>query len=374
MPVFGSKELLEDVHNRDLCIGCGACVDLCPYFQNHMGKTAMIFPCTLSQGRCYAHCPKTEVDLDEISSGMWGKPYDGSDLGIYREIMTARAGDKIDKGPFQAGGTVSSLMAFALKTGMIDSAVLTDCEGLNPIPRLVTKAEDVMACATSKYMAAPTLSALNRAVKEGYERIGLVGTPCQVTAVAQMRANPLEKADFKDPAALVVGLFCTWALDTRNLAGFLSGRMDIMEIRGMDIPPPPADIFVVETSDGKIEIPLDEIRPLVPHSCRFCPDMTSEWADISVGVLEGKPDWNSLIIRTDRGKALIDRALEAGYITTEAMPDENLEHLAGAAGNKKRQALVRAVEEGLVNRTEEGKRSCIRVNTEVLEKITASGG
>ena len=27
--VFGSNELMEDVHKRDLCIGCGACVPTC---------------------------------------------------------------------------------------------------------------------------------------------------------------------------------------------------------------------------------------------------------------------------------------------------------------------------------------------------------
>ena len=42
--VMGSNELLADVHNRDLCIGCGACVDICPYFKNYKGKTAQLFP------------------------------------------------------------------------------------------------------------------------------------------------------------------------------------------------------------------------------------------------------------------------------------------------------------------------------------------
>ena len=68
MRVFGPNELLEDVQKKNLCIGCGACVDLCPYFRNHRGKTAMLFPCTLSEGRCYAGCPRAEVDLDELSS------------------------------------------------------------------------------------------------------------------------------------------------------------------------------------------------------------------------------------------------------------------------------------------------------------------
>jgi coenzyme F420 hydrogenase subunit beta len=369
--IFGPNELVENVHNKDLCIGCGACVDLCPYFKNYKGKTCMLFPCTLAEGRCFAHCPKVEVDLEELSSKLWGRSYDESALGAYKKIVIARAGEAMVEGKFQAGGTVSALMILGLKTDMIDAAVLTDRDGLIPVPRLITQPEEVVKCSTSKYMAAPTISVLNKGAEEGYERMGVVGTPCQVTAVAQMRTNPLGKEDFKDPVALVVGLFCTWAVDTRALINFLSERVDISKIRWMDIPPPPAEIFIVETEDGKVEFPLDEIRPLVPASCNFCPDMTSEWADISVGVLEGRPEWNTLIIRTEKGQELVDKASQEGYLVLEAMPEENLEHLIWAAGNKKKRALSKAKDEGMVNASENGKRPIFRIDAQVLEKITA---
>ena len=34
MQVYGPCELIEDVLKKELCVGCGACVDLCPYFKN----------------------------------------------------------------------------------------------------------------------------------------------------------------------------------------------------------------------------------------------------------------------------------------------------------------------------------------------------
>ena len=373
MQLLGPNELLEDVINKGLCIGCGACVDLCPYFKNYKGKTAMLFPCTLPQGRCYAYCPKVEVDLDELSSRSWGTPYQGNVLGHYQDIVAARAGDKMDRGTFQAGGTVSALMTFALKTGMIDAAVVTDREGLIPVPRLVTKPEAVTKCASSKYMAAPTLAALNRGIQEGYTSMGVVGTPCQVMSVAQMRINPLERDDFKDPVSLVVGLFCTWALDTRKLIAHLTEYVDISCIRGMDIPPPPSEILVIDTGNGKkTEIPLDEVRPLVPLSCHICPDMTSEWADVSVGVLEGRPDWNTMIIRTEMGRQLVEKACEQGYLLKEKMPEQNLDHLSLAAANKKNRALVRAKEEGVLNNPEGEGRSAFRMNADVVKKIVES--
>ena len=366
MQSFGPKELLEDVFKKDLCVGCGACVELCPYFRSHKGKTAMLFPCDLDQGRCYAYCPKAEVDLDALAERWWGRPYEGDPLGNHLVVVKSRAGEKAPGGPFQAGGTVSSLITFALDRGILDAAVLTDREDLIPIPRLVNRAEDVAACATSKYSAAPTLSALNRAVREGCTKIGVVGTPCQVTAVAQMRANPFDRADFTDPVALVVGLFCTWALDTRKLLALLSNRLDLREVRKMDIPPPPAEVLVIETDDGKIEISLSEIRPIIPHGCTVCPDMTAEWADLSVGIMEGDPHWNTLVIRTERGQALVDKASDSGWLLCEAIPRENLAHLRFAAANKKQRTIHAALQEGLVNA--EG-RSCLRINPRAMETM-----
>jgi coenzyme F420 hydrogenase subunit beta len=368
MRSFGPKELVEDVFQKDLCVGCGACVELCPYFRSHKGKTAMLFPCDLTEGRCYAHCPKAEVDLDALAERWWGKTYEGSPLGHCLTVVKARAGQRAPAALFQAGGTVSSLISFALDRGIIDASVLTDRENLVPVPCLVSRAEDVSACATSKFTAAPTLSALNRAEQEGYTNIGVVGTPCQATAVAQMRANPFGKPDFRDPVALVVGLFCTWALDTRNLLEFLSTRLDLRRVRKMDIPPPPAEVLVIETDQGSVEIPLSEIRPMVPRGCTVCPDMTAEWADLSVGIMEGDPRWNTLIVRTVRGQALVDRASAAGWLFCEAIPSENLAHLRFAAANKKKRTLRAALQQGLVNAQ---GRSCLRINSAAMEKILA---
>jgi len=309
------------------------------------------------------------VDFDEMSNTMFGKPYDGSPLGNYRRVIAGQAGENMLRGSFQAGGVVSAIMASALKLHVIDASILTDREGLVPVPRLVTDPDGVLKCATSKYMAAPTIAVLNQAIRKGFHRLGVVGTPCQVTAVTQLRSNPLSRHEFKDPVSLVVGLFCNWALDTRRLITLLSDRVEPQKITKMDIPPPPAEIFVLETEDGKMEIPLDEIRSQIPDGCLVCPDMTSEWADVSVGNLEGEPQWNTIIVRTEKGETSIENAVTDGWLVTKEMPRENLEHLAFAAENKKKRALSKAREAGLLNNPEEGVRSAIRIRADVVEKI-----
>ncbi len=374
MKVLGANELVADVQSKGLCIGCGACVDLCPYFRNHRGTTVMLFPCTSGSGRCFAYCPKVEVDLDELSRAYFNKPYESKPLGEFRKILTAKAADKAGKGGFQAGGVVTALMLSALKSKRAKAAILTGSSGLLPVPKIVKTAKGVLACASSKYSAAPSLSAYNRAVREGLDSLAVVATPCQSLSLAQMRLNPTGIENFTDPTALVIGLFCTWALDYSRLEDFLKDRLDLNTIKKFDIPPPPAEVFEVCTANGKITFPLSEIRGLVPVTCSYCPDMTSEFADVSVGVLEGRPDMNTLIIRTERGQRFVDDAVKKGFLITGEMPVANREHLETAAGNKKQRALIKASAEGRINCDGGEKRAMMRFETDALNRVLAAGG
>ena len=368
MQIYGSKELVNDVAKRDLCIGCGMCVNVCPYFKTYKGKSAMLFPCTLERGRCNAHCPKTEVDLDALSRFFWNRPYDGAALGCFKRIVAARAGEKIS-GNFQSGGSVSALIACALDQKRISAAVLTASDGIEPAARLIMEPQEVAACAGSKFIAAPTLAALNQAAREGARSLAVVGTPCQMTAVAQMRMNPLERADFEDPVSLAVGVFCNWALDHRQLTAYLSERMDIAEITGMDIPPPPADVLVVKTREGEKHFPLKEIRPLIPHTCFICPDMTAEWSDVSVGMYEGRPGWNTLVIRTQAGSDLVDIAVTDGWLVLEEFPNANMQALSRAALAKKERSFRNADRHGYLSQDGDDCRPALRVPPEVLARL-----
>jgi coenzyme F420 hydrogenase subunit beta len=367
----GPADLVRDVLERDLCIGCGACVDLCPYFKNYRGRTVQLFPCTLESGRCFAYCPKVEVDLDHLTRGIHGRAYDGSPLGHHIEVLASRAGPKAPPGRFQGGGTATALVASALRRGAIDSVALTDRDGLLPVARVITRWQDVAACGTSKLTAAPTLSALNAAVREGFRRIGVVGTPCQLTAVAGMRLHSARKAQPVPPVELAIGLFCNWAIDPRRLTALMIDRLDPAGIRRMDIPPPPAGIMVFETDRGRREVPLSDIKPLIPPTCFVCPDMTAELADVSIGMLEGRFGWNTLIVRSEAGDEALRAARREGFVETEAYPPERLRHLTKAADEKKRRSMRMLRRRGLINDEGGERHPVLRVPEAVVVKILA---
>ncbi len=371
MQVKGSKELKASVIDRGLCTGCGACVSLCPYFATHKGKTVMHFNCTRDEGRCYAYCPRAEVDLDSISSQFFGKGYTQAPLGNYISIQASGAGKKAALSNFQTAGTVSAFIKFAMEEGYIDSAVLTKNDNGYGTPVIVDKPDGVEKASGSRYSVSPSVKGVNEAMNAGFNRIGVVGTPCQMLAVAQMRGNPMNIKDFSDPIALSVGLFCTWALTASDFTTLLQSKGEVSAINKLDIPPPPASVMKVETGNGSYDIPLDEIRNIIPDACSYCHDMTSEFADISVGVFEGKTKKNITIIRTERGKKIFEDAVNAGYIISEDISSQEIAPLAYASMNKKIKGFSKLADAGLIN--SEAGDSVIRIEKSTLDTILKGG-
>ncbi len=344
----GQKGLCEDVLDRDRCALCGACASLCPYLRSFEGRMVKMNSCDIDRGRCFAYCPRTPFAPEEVRRETFAR----GELGTYRTVAAARATDRAVRGKGQNGGVVTALVACALDQGIATAAVLTARgDDLLPEGRIVRRKEDVFACSGSSYVACPTLETFNRGPWGEDETIALVGTPCQVLAFGKMRASDLEKRTPVDRVSLVIGLFCTWAFTSDPFLRFLKEKVNFAAIRKLDITPPPERLLKVHTDDSIVDVPLDEVRPFVRPACGTCPDMTSETADVSVGSVEGWEGWNTLIVRSERGEALVNGCREAGMIEVRDLPDEKVEHLKQASLLKKERALA-ALENGEASRRE----------------------
>ena len=343
----GLNALEEKVIDRGLCAACGACVSLCPYLRSWQARTVKLDNCDLAEGRCFAYCPRSEVDPDELHRKLFGGPYEEIEMGTVRNVIMARALDSVWTGRVQNGGVVSALTDFAIQEGIIHAAILTGRDGdLIPAGRIATNREDILECAGSSYASGPTLETLNRGHFEGNDRIGIVGVPCQVLALAKMKTSSLEMRTPIDRIDLVIGLFCTWALDYELFMAFLKERFSDLPIGKLDITPPPERLMKVTAGDQLKEISLEEVRDFIRPACHVCSDMTSEFSDISVGTVEGEERWNTVLVRTARGEELIGRAGAAGVIESRPLPEENLSHLKEASMLKKQRAINALKERG----------------------------
>lgn len=340
MKVKGSKELLTEVIDTGLCTLCGACAGSCPYLVSYKGRIVLLDNCTLSEGQCYQYCPRTYTDMDAISQQVLGTPYSSDELGVTKEVLMARSTDANIKGRAQYGGTVTAILSLALEEGFVDGAILTRMsDDKTPSAFLARSRKEILQGAGSNYMACPVLEVLNHIPKDSTERMGVVAMPCQVLALSKMRDEPPQNRMNIGNVQLVVGLFCTWALSLNGFHQFLQENLDLPRVIKFDIPPPPANRFDAYTSSGKISFPLDEIRKFIMPACTYCLDMTSEFADISVGSVEGIEGWNTVIVRTDVGADLMKMAKKKRKLEVNILPPENLAHLKEAALLKKKRAL-----------------------------------
>ena len=345
----GLKALQAKVLDKGQCTACGACLSLCPYLGSWKGRTVKLHDCDLSEGRCYSFCPRTEVDLNALHRFVFGKEYEDIEAGPVRRVLMARSLVPAFRKRAQTGGVVSTLIDFALKEGAIQAAVLTEHnKDLVPQGRIAKNREEVLSCAGSSYVAGYALESLNRGPWQGDEHIGVVGLPCQVLALARMKSSPLEKRSPADRVNLVVGLFCTWALDYQPFAAYLQQRFGHKPVRKLDITPPPERLLKVNVGNEFHQVPLDEIRAFIRRGCQVCLDMTSELSDLSVGTVEGVEGWNTAIVRTALGEDLLQRAESKGSLETRAYSEEHWARLKEASILKKRRALsaMKETEEG----------------------------
>jgi coenzyme F420 hydrogenase subunit beta len=335
----GSADLEREVLGQGLCTSCGACVNICPYIEVVRDKVAVIEPCGLTEGKCYDLCPRTSTDIAALDKFVFGRMRSDYSLGPYVSIEMAQAADSEIRRRAQYGGVVSALMKYALDTGEISNAVLTKPfdAALMPTSVVAQEGNQLLECAGSNYISSATLARMNEATKQGRDSIGLVGIPCQVLALRKMQAAKHETG--ANGVKLVIGLFCTWALSYKGFYEFLKDKVDPSLVMRIDIPPPPANIMVLETAGGDARFSLDEVREFIKPTCSVCYDMTSEFADISVGMVEGIEDWNTLIVRTPVGKRLVDEATRAGVVNTRPLEQTRLDHLKEASSLKKKRAV-----------------------------------
>ncbi|MCS6785187.1 MAG: Coenzyme F420 hydrogenase/dehydrogenase, beta subunit C-terminal domain, partial [Candidatus Caldarchaeum sp.] len=247
-------------------------------------------------------------------------------FGKYGDLFLTRSTDKTVLAKSQDGGTVSSLLMYALEKKVIDAAVVStvsEDEPLRPVARLVQTADEVLSCAGSRYTYAPNLLALKDALERNIEKLAVVGVPCQVNGVRYLQYSTpdLEYAKwFKKHVVFVVGLFCSEVFTYSGLVKYLR-----------DVGVEPRDVKKINIK-GKVIITLkngeDIIKPLKPlhqyerPACRFCRDYSAELADISVGAL-ATHGWTITVVRSFAGRNIIDDAVKSGFLEFRQLSTED---------------------------------------------------
>ena len=339
-------ELERKVVKTDLCTNCGACQGMCPYWRSYEGRTFVDYECDRKEGRCKYFCPRMPADVDGLLKQFFDEGDIVPQLGAVKELYLTRAADPEIRAKAQHGGTVTALVELALQEGLIDAAVLSkagegDGATLDPAGCLVTDPAEVRKCGGSSFQIPPTMATLNEALKDDvYKKIGVVGTPCKTLAAYKMMSKPFDDNDNNaDNIGMVFGLFCGWGLDWKGMEAFGdAAHVDIL----------PSKFHRMDLDDKQVD--LDDVLPLVRENCNYCYDMTAEFADVSVGGARSSEGWdvdkgwNQLIVRTEKGRKLVELAREKGVLEFREFGGGDakaaaMDKLKNAAASKKAKAV-----------------------------------
>ena len=113
-------------------------------------------------------------------------------------------------------------------------------------------------------------------------------------------------------------------------------KVDINNAKKMDINK--GKFFVYTQNGEEFNVPIKEISHLAREDCEMCFDLTSESADISIGSIGSPSGWNTVLIRTEKGKNLYEDLIANNLIESKSIEGvkPGLRLLQKIAGLKKK--------------------------------------
>ena len=100
--------------------------------------------------------------------------------------------------------------------------------------------------------------------------------------------------------------------------------------------------FIYTKDEQEFNIPIKDITHLAREDCEMCYDLTSESADISIGSIGSPSGWNTVLIRTQKGKELFEALLKNDLIESKSLDTvkPGLPLLEKVAASKKKKCFT----------------------------------
>ncbi len=330
------------VYENGVCCNCGWCSAICPVNAISVSSDNLeideekCFKC----GLCFSVCPRSfSIDRFYESISKVDKSLQFSKkIGAYINTYSGSTSTDEIKKVCQDGGVVTSLLEYLLNSKKVDAIVAVEHsdELWNPKGVIIDNVEDLYKTAGTKYANCASLSVLDKA--KDFNSIAVVGVPCMMKAIEKGSFFPSGHPFFNN-IKYKIGLFCMESFSYENIIKLVKEKFEkeIDEVVKMNID---KGKFIINLKNGEeLTVPLKEIQSYARDTCHYCEDLTSDYADISVGSIGSQAGWSSVITRTQEGEELYKAAIEEGLLEskklTEVKPGQFLvEKIAGIKRNK----------------------------------------
>jgi len=180
-----------------VCSQCGACEAVCPKDAITMPRldSGDYYPvvdedkCAASCKLCTYVCGGNGIDWEHLHQWRFDTPYKADPLGHHVAAYSGYSNDDDLRGRSASGGSVTSLLCYALERGHIEAAAVSGLDGIKPVTRLATTREEILESAGSIYYSNPALTIL-RDIRKFKGRVAFVGLPCHIAAWSRPTRSP----------------------------------------------------------------------------------------------------------------------------------------------------------------------------------------
>ena len=329
--IVDNRFLREVFAAKGICSGCGACVTVCQILGNKVlkfdsVKGALSLDVSEEQcrqcGLCYAVCPRKNYLGKAAHKPMETESY----IGNYRRFEIIRARSPEIREQSGDSGFIPAFLKSLMDNNYIDGAIVSTLQQNWAVNQKVTHTSDeLLHSLGTKYAISPSIVFIEKIRGEqlahqypGYndKRYALIGQPCMVTAISNMRKYNLEVAR---KIRLTIGLFCFESLNYTEITSKLESKTGTKIESWERVDQKGKFLVQVKGQQTPLEVPLKDFGGIVRESCRVCLDLTNLDADIAAGSMGAPQGYSSVLIRTKAGEDAMKVALRGNLL--EGIPE-----------------------------------------------------
>ncbi|MFX1393945.1 MAG: Coenzyme F420 hydrogenase/dehydrogenase, beta subunit C-terminal domain [Promethearchaeota archaeon] len=341
-------EPVKVIFDAKICSGCGMCAGICPVncLNIFNGFGQIDEDKCIRCGLCYFVCPRSYLPTRvlNIAQENTSEIKDYSEIGFFRKAFSARTKIKEIAEVCQDGGISSTTLYYLFDKKKIEIALGAKMSRTlwRPEPLLIKSKDEILLTAGTKYVNNPTLKVLNELNGEN-RAIAIVGVPCMMQALLKSEIYNLGFPTLNN-VKYRIGIFCMESFSYDSLLKICEIlKVDVNDVKKMDINK--GKFFVYTNNGDEFNVPIKEISHLAREDCEICYDLTSESADISIGSIGSPAGWNTVIIRTEKGKKLYDDLVANDLVESKPIEEIKpglpiLEKIAGSKRSKSNKHII----------------------------------